>query len=325
MNLSLNKYLFLSKYIPLPLSAISYIENNKSHPFYKISQLKRDSIIKELKQMNKNSKISINKIIEKVDRIENLIEIDIFNTIEEDIKKWNESGITILTYFDRNYPIRLKNIKNPPKVIFIKGNPNFEYNKAISIVGTRDPSEYGFIMAKKIGHHFAELGFVIVNGFAKGVDTEAIRGSLEAGGKIIGVLGSGLLNPYPKENLNLFNEILKKNLGVFISEQLPDKNVTKSTLATRNRISSALSLGNIFIEGSKTSGTRWQLKYGKEQRKSIIVLKPKKKIKQTELPRDIIKSEKNLHIIDKIEDIDQIAEFLIKTKSPKNASINDFL
>jgi len=180
-------------------------------------------------------------------------------------------------------------------------------------------------MAFKIGYRFAKNGFVIVNGFAKGIDIESIKGGLEAGGKVIGVLGSGILKPYPKENSDMFNKILKNNKGFFISEQLPNKNVVKSSLATRNRISSALSLGNIFIEGSIKSGTKWQLKFGKEQNKPIIVLKPKEISKETELPRKIIKSEKDVFIIEKIDDVDHLAKSLIKSKKNKTTSIKDFI
>ena len=308
MGLTLSNYLFLSKYIPLPLSAIKIIEKNKSHPFQEINKLNKKEILKQLKLLNRQSNVSIRKIAEKSLKIKELLKQNIFEKIQENIKKWNESGIKIVTYFDNDYPISLKDIKNPPKVIFIKGNFNFDYEKAVSIIGTRDPTEYGSYMAKKIGYQFAKLGFTVINGFARGIDTIAMKGTLEAGGSVIGVLGCGLLNPYPKENTKLFHEVIEKNKGVFISEKLPEKPITKSNLATRNRISSALSIGNIFIEGGKNSGIKWQLKYSKEQGKPIIVLKPKEDHEQTYMPNFIIKNEKNPYIIEKIDDIKNIAD-----------------
>ena len=325
MNLTTQTYLFLSHFLPLPLSALKIIEENPSHPFHKINELKKQEIQDILINLNKRKNIIIRNTTEKAKRAYNLIKTSIYDKIPQMTLKWEQSGIKILTYFDKRFPIKLKDIKNPPKLLFIKGNNDVESKRAISIVGTRNPSKYGKTMAFKIGYRFAEKGFVIINGFAKGIDIEAIKGGLEAGGKIIGVLGSGLLKPYPKENFTIFDEILRENKGLFISEQLPDKNVIKSSLATRNRISSALSLGNIFIEGCKNSGTKWQLKYGKEQSKPIIVLKPKGYLKQTELPRLILESEKEVFIIEKIEDIDQISESLIKSKNPKNTYISDFL
>ncbi len=325
MNLSIQNYLFLSHCLPLPLSTLKIIEENIYHPFHQIKELKFQAIKDELVNLNKEKNVKIREIPIRAEKACNLIDDNIFEKISERLAEWSKLGILMLSYFDSNYPLRLKNIQNPPKLIFIRGNPNIDYNKSISIVGTRNPTEYGKDMAFKIGYRFAKNGYVVVNGFAKGIDIEALKGGLEAGGKIIGVLGSGVLKPYPKENSHIFSKILKNKKGFFISEQLPNKNVTKSSLATRNRISSALGLGNIFIEGNLTSGTKWQLKFGKEQNKPIIVLNPKEISKETELPRKIIKSEKDVFIIEKIDDVDHLAKSLIKSKKNKATSIKDFI
>ncbi len=325
MNLSIQNYLFLSRYMYLPLYALKIIENDPSHPFHDISELKIQIIQNELISIYKKKKISISKISKKARDTFDLLESSIFGKLTENLEKWKDLRIKIVTFFDEKYPINLKCIKNPPQILFLKGENIIDSIKAISIVGTRKPTEYGKKMAFKIGQRFSQKGFVIINGFATGVDIEAIKGGLNAGGRVIGVFGSGLLKPYPKENVPLFNEILKKNKGLFISEQLPDKNVIKSSLANRNRISSALSLGSVFIEGSKKSGTRWQLKYVKEQGKAIIALKPKEILEQAELPRFIIKSEKEARIIENIDDVDYIAETITKSKNSKHTSINDYL
>jgi len=307
------------------LSVLKIIEGNLSHPFHEIKELKFQEIKDELVHLNKQKNVQIREIPKRAEHAYDLINDNIFEKISNKLNEWGKIGIIILPYFDNNFPLRLKNIKNPPKLIYLRGNPDIDYKKSISIIGTRNPTEYGKDMAFKIGYRFAKKGFVIVNGFAKGIDIESIKGGLKAGGKVIGVLGSGILKPYPKENSDTFNKILKNNEGFFISEQLPNKNVVKSSLATRNRISSALSLGNIFIEGSIKSGTKWQLKFGKEQKKPIIVLKPKEISKETELPREIIKSEKDVFVIEKIDDVDHIAKSLIKSKKNKTTSINDFI
>ena len=309
--MDLINHLFLCNYIPLPLSVVKIIQEGDTDLFETIQELKKKEIIIELKALNKIPGISIKKIDVKSDNIINLIKNNIFEKIDQNINRWKELGIKIISYFDNEYPVKLKNIKNPPKTLFLKGDMNYSIEKAISIIGTRNPTKYGSLMARKIGQRFGELGFVIVNGFAIGVDSESIQGCLAVDGKIVGILGSGLLNLYPKKNKMLFEKILKEKKGVFISEKLPESSVNRSSLATRNRISSALSLGNVFIEGSKTSGTRWQLKYGKEQQKPIIVLEPKEKVKETELPRDIIKNEKNPLIIRDIKDIDEIVDRIL--------------
>ena len=325
MNLSIENYIFLSYCVPLPLSALRIIEENQSHPFYSIKNLKKNEIYEELLEFNKKKNIIIRKPEEKANNAAELVRKSIFHTITQRIDKWNEVGLKLLPFFNKQFPIKLKKIKNPPKLIFLRGNYDINCKKAISIVGTRNPTDYGKEMAFKIARRFAELGFVIVNGFAKGVDIEAIKGGLDTGGKIVGVLGSGLLKPYPKENLELFKEILEEESGLFISEQLPDKNVVRSALASRNRISSGLSLGNVFIEASSTSGTKWQLKYSRAQEKPIIVLKPKENVKQTELINEIIKSDEEAYLIEGINDIERIADLITKLKRTKETSIKDFL
>ena len=317
MNLSLQNYMFLSHCIPLPLSVLKIIEATPSHPFHDAKKLNKQEIEFELRNLGNRKRVSIRDIPKKVDKIENLLKNSIFDKIISNLEKWKELGITIIPYFDENYPVRLKTIKNPPKTIFTIGISNFDYSKAISIIGTRKPTAHGAQMAETIGLEFTKRGFTIVNGFANGVDTLAMKGCLKAGGKVIGVLGSGLLNPYPKENVEFFHEIIKKEKGFFLSEHLPNDPVKKSTLATRNRISSALSIGNVFIEGSAKSGIRYQLKYGKEQKKPIVVLKPKEDNPNADIPNQIITEEKHCFIIESIDDIPLIAEKMIEINKKK--------
>ena len=317
MNLTTQTYLFLSHYLPLPLSALNIIEENPSHPFHKINELKKQEILDILIDINKRKNIIIRNPAEKANKAYDLVKTSIFDKIISNLEKWKELGITIIPYFDDKFPLKLKTIKNPPKTIFTIGLSNFDYSKSISIIGTRKPTAYGAQMAETIGLEFTKRGFTIVNGFANGVDTLAMKGCLKAGGKVIGVLGSGLLNPYPKENVELFHEIINKGKGFFLSEHLPNDPVKKSTLATRNRISSALSIGNVFIEGSAKSGIRYQLKYGKEQKKPIVVLKPKEDNPNATIPNQIITEEKNCFIIESIDDIPPIAEKLIEINKKK--------
>lgn len=269
MNINLPNYLFLSYYIYLPLSALKVIYNTPNHPFLDVYDLDHHKIYKELISLKKAKQINIRKIKDKITKITEFQDKD-WEELKHKIKSWEEKKISIIPYFSENYPGLLKNINNPPKAIFTQGN--IDYQNAISIIGTRKPTEYGSEMAKKVGRRFSELGFSIINGFAKGIDILSIQGALEVNGHIIGILGSGLLNLYPKGNLKLFNDILNQFNGGFISEYLPDDSVKKYYLAARNRISSALTLGSVFIEASSESGTKWQLENAKQQGKEIIAL-----------------------------------------------------
>ncbi len=320
MNLSFQNYLFLSHWIPLPLSVLKIIEEMPSHPFHDIKNLNKQDIESELRSLGNRKSVSIRDIPKKVDKIENLLKTSIFDKITNSLEKWKESEITFIPYFDDKFPLKLKIIKNPPKTLFTIGLVDFDNSKSVSIIGTRKPTAFGAQMAENIGLEFTKCGFTIVNGFAKGVDTLAMKGCLKAGGKVIGVLASGLLNPYPKENIELFREIINNGKGFFVSEHLPNDPVKKSTLATRNRISSALSIGNVFIEGSAKSGIRYQLKYAKEQKKPIVVLKPKEDNPYAAIPNQIISEEEHCLIIENIDDVPLIAEKLIEFNKKKEKS-----
>lgn len=323
--MKLSYYLLLSKYIPLPLSGLKLIQKVNNHPLRSVENLSLKEIEAELELLNNQSGINIRNIKEKAQKTQNLIQNDFLEKLNESVKRWNDQGITILSYFDKEYPIRLKGLKNAPKFISFIGNFQFSYETSISIIGTRHPTDYGLKMAYEIGKRFAELGFIVINGFAKGIDTQAIKGALVGDNMIIGILGSGLLNPYPKENVKLFNEIIENERGIFISEQLPEESITKSNLAARNRISSALSLGNVIIEAGEGSGTTYQLDYGKKQGKPTVVLKPKENTEQSYLPNYIIEKDKNCFIIETVSDIDHIASSILKIergKKEKNRKIN---
>jgi DNA processing protein len=111
-----------------------------------------------------------------------------------------------------------------------------------------------------------------VSGFARGIDTIAIESALNEGGRAIGVIASGILNLYPKENQHLVKNLIEN--GAILSERFPLKNVTKKALQIRNRITSGLGLGNIFVEGTQYSGTRYQFNFGEEQDKPAFAVEP---------------------------------------------------
>ena len=162
--MKLSYYLLLSKYIPLPLSALKIIEKKKDHPIRSLETLTQNEIEHQLLLLNKTSGISIKNIKEKVLKIQNLIQNNFIEKIDANLKRWNESGIHIVRYFDNPYPKKLKGIKDAPKIITYKGDFSLCNERSISIIGTRNPTDYGLEMAHKIGKRFSELNFVIING-----------------------------------------------------------------------------------------------------------------------------------------------------------------
>ncbi len=200
------------------------------------------------------------------------------DNIIKKVKKTNEllkkKSIRYISYFNKNYPLSLRDIENPPIGLYIKGDIYFnKLKKSVSIVGTRDPSFYGHLKARKISKGLAKNGYTIVSGLASGIDIESHIGALEGGGKTIAVLGSGIDNIYPVEHKNLANDIINKG-GAIISEFDINQKSTPYNLVNRNRIISALSDASLIIEGNLKSGTKHEVNFAKSQNKIIFALKP---------------------------------------------------
>jgi len=173
---------------------------------------------------------------------------------------------------DKDYPLSLKKIKNPPKVIYFKGEIKNK-EKCFAIVGTRRCSFYGKEIAFKFAYDLAKLGITIVSGLAPGIDTMAHKGALEAGGRTIAVLGTGLDEKYiyPKSNLKLAKEIVKKE-GALISEYPPKTPGSRFTFPRRNRIISGLCLGVLVVEAREKSGALITASLAKKQKRKVFAI-----------------------------------------------------
>jgi len=180
--------------------------------------------------------------------------------------------IKSLSIKDKNYPLPLKKIKDPPRVLYFLGKIQ-EKENCLAVVGTRRCSSYGKEAAFKIVSDLVESGLTIVSGFAPGIDTIAHKTAIEKGKRTIAVLGTGLdrKSIYPKENLKLVEKILESG-GALISEFKPGTHGTKYTFPKRNRIISGLSLGVLVIEARLRSGSLITAEYAKDQKRKIFAL-----------------------------------------------------
>ena len=170
------------------------------------------------------------------------------------------------------YPERLKNIDEPPKELYCLGNLELlNYKTNIAIIGSRNCSLYGERAAKDFAYNLAKEDMCIVSGLAKGIDSFAHIGAVKAKGKTIAVLGSGLDNIYPKENMKLVEEIIK-NKGLVISEYPLGTKPLKYHFPARNRIISGLSDGVLVVEARKNSGTNITVDFALEQGKDVFVI-----------------------------------------------------
>ncbi len=182
-----------------------------------------------------------------------------------------EQGIEILTLQDAKYPERLRNIPDPPVVLYIKGRlPAVDDSLLIAVIGTRKASPYGIKMARKLGGELAAAGAVVVSGLAVGCDGAATEAALRAGGVTIGVLGTAIDRVYPASNRPLFEEVAAR--GALVSEYGPGVRTFGSDFRARNRIISGLSLGVAVAEAPIRSGTRATVNFALDQGRDVFAV-----------------------------------------------------
>lgn len=180
--------------------------------------------------------------------------------------------VKLLKYEDEQYPECLRNIHTPPTKLYCMENINLLNKKRkIAIIGCRDYSEYGRLISQKFAYELARMGFVIVSGAARGIDSFSHKATLNTKTGTIAVLGNGLNYIYPPENKELEEQILNNN-GLIISEYDMGTRPSKYTFPARNRIISAVSDGVLVIEARKNSGSQITVDYALDQGKNVYAV-----------------------------------------------------
>jgi len=189
----------------------------------------------------------------------------------EIVKVCADTGCRIITQHETDYPDRLRNIYDPPVVLYVRGTlPDIDAEPVVGIVGTRNCTQYGLSTAENAGYKLASSGIIVCTGLARGVDAAAARGALRGGGRVIGVVGSGPEIAYPAENKALFGEV-ERNAAI-VSEYPPGTQPAASHFPARNRIISGLSLGVAVIEAPKRSGALLTAARALEQGRDVFAL-----------------------------------------------------
>jgi len=211
--------------------------------------------------------------------------------VEEFLRQEHRSiagcGARIITFFDEEYPSLLKEIADPPIVLYGRGDLSLFKIPAIAIVGCRHASVYGMTTAERLAQDLAQYPLSIVSGLAKGIDTAAHRGALRAQGKTIAVLGTGLKHVYPAENKKLFDVIARE--GLLLSEFPMAMPPRAYHFPRRNRIVSGLSLGVIVVEAAKRSGALITADLALEQGRDVFAVPGKIDAASAQGVNDLIK------------------------------------
>jgi DNA processing protein len=207
---------------------------------------------------------------------------------EQQLEKAAAAGASILSIEDDGYPERLREIYDPPVVLFVRGNVQALSEAGIAVVGTRHPTPYGLGMSERLACDLAGGGVIIISGLARGVDTAAHRGAVNARGKTVAVFGTGVDEIYPRENKKLAEQILA-NGGALISEFPVGTFPAPQNFPIRNRIISGLSVGVLVIEGGEFSGTRITARCALEQCREVFAVPGNVTTKNSWTPNTLIK------------------------------------
>ena len=189
---------------------------------------------------------------------------------EAQIELCEANGIAILVVNDPAYPRVLQEIPDPPAVLFVRGEITADDALAVAIVGSRHATQYGKMQAERLAGALARAGMTVVSGLARGIDGAAHRGALSAGGRTIAVLGSGVLNIYPPEHVQLADEVSAS--GAVISEMPPHFAPIGGSFPQRNRIITGLSMGVIVVEAAERSGALISARHAMEQNREVFAV-----------------------------------------------------
>ena len=190
---------------------------------------------------------------------------------QDELAKASAAGIKCITLDDPGYPGRLRQIYDPPLVLYIRGPVEGLARPGIAVIGTRHPTPYGIGMAERLACDLATRGVVILSGLARGVDTAAHRGAVSAKSKTVAVFGTGVDVVYPKENSRLADQILSLG-GALISEFPLGTFAAPQNFPIRNRIISGMSFGVLVVEAAEYSGTRITARCALEQNREVFAV-----------------------------------------------------
>jgi len=243
----------------------------------RISSTKIRNLVNYFKDTSLIFNATYNELI-KVDFISEKIATDLINfnfssvqtKIDEQLKLIEKCNVNIVSFWDDNYPNRLKNIAYPPILLFTKGDVSLLKSNSIAVIGTRTPTKYGKESAQYFATNLVKAGLVVISGLAYGIDTIAHTSTVTEKGKTISVFGAGINIIYPKENLKLVDSILED--GLIVSEYLMDISPAAQNFPARNRIISGLSIGVLLVESGSKGGGMITAKFALDQGKSVFAV-----------------------------------------------------
>lgn len=243
-----------------------------------------------------------------------------FENFQQEWEQLLSEGITPLSYRNKNYPPSLLKLRDYPIILYMKGHYLPKDHKSIAVIGTRNATLYGLEMARQLSSELAAHGYTIVSGLARGIDTAAHEGALNAKGRTLAVIGSGFHHVYPKENLGLASQVAQH--GALLTEYFPSIPPDKSQFPQRNRIVSGMSLATLLIEAPEKSGAMITVGLTLAQKKKVFALPGRADQPNFRGNHRLIKQHQAI-LVESTEDILQSFEELFTSANLKNLTQYD--
>lgn len=236
-----------------------------------IEKIKLIEFFKEPKKLYELSKKDLDKLTDSKELISKIIDINKRKESYKILEEADSTNVEIIISKSSIYSRTLKQIYDYPTVLYAKGNAKLLNEKSITIVGSRNCSDYGKYLSERFAYLLASKDMCIVSGMAKGIDTYAHKGAISANGKTVAVLGSGVNKIYPLENKKLYENILSNN-GLILSEYGIDSPALPENFPKRNRILSGLSEKTLVVEATQKSGSIITANLAAEQGKNVYAI-----------------------------------------------------
>ena len=232
--------------------------------------------------------------------------------VDEQWKLIEKFNVRVLTFWDEEYPEKLKNIAYPPALLFVRGNHQILNEKSVAVVGTRSPTKYGIESTKYFTSNLVKSGLTVTSGLAYGIDTIAHQTALSEAGKTIAVLGTGVDIIYPKDNFKLSEKIASE--GVIVSEYPMSTAPAMQNFPARNRIIAGLSLGVLLVESDNNGGGIITAKFALDEGNSVFAVPGNINAKKSRGTNKLIK-DSEAKLVQNIDDI--LCELNLKSESKK--------
>ena len=232
-----------------------------------------------------------------------------------ELKRIGDFGCHVVTQQDENYPELLRQIYDPPIVLYVKGTLTTRDKNSVALVGSRMTTSYGVNVTRKLAYQLAYMGVTVVSGGARGIDTAAHQGALSAKGRTIAVLGTGINIVFPPENAQLFEKIIRN--GALVTQFPFNRPADKQSFPIRNRIVAGMTLGTVVVEANLTSGALITANFAVENGRQVFAVPGPIDSPRSKGCHDLIK--KGAKLCESAEDIVTEFEYLFPTTNKPSA------